>query len=507
MKKFLTPVKVGIVALVTVAGLVYSLRSVREGAFSAADTYPVYALFDNVLGVATRSRVSMAGVEVGYIESIELEGGRARVNLRIRNDVPLFRDAEIAKISESLLGDKLLELSPGRDREHPLAPGSRIENTYEEKDFPELFRQMDGITRDIRTVTESLSKTIGQMDREDSLGGVMRNMNKIADNVTRLTERVNQVFDTGSTKVERILDDLSGISAGTRGRYGEILDNIRDVTRDMKALLANLNDIVGRGEGDFKESVGGFKQTLEKANRSLENLDQITQKINEGEGTLGRLVNDDKLLAKAEGILSDVSSITSPIGRLQLLIDLHSEYHVNKNAAKNYLALKLIPKSDKYYMVEVIDDPRGDVEVIETCNDTSRDCSDPANRTKSITVRDKFKFSLQFEKRFFFLGLRFGIMENTGGLGADFFLFNDDLQLRLDLFQFGKNEFGTSAAPRLKAMLLYRPTWLANHIYLVAGGDDFFNGRKVFDYFFGAGLSFTDDDLKGIITATGVPSP
>ena len=111
---------------------VFALRSVEKGALRGGDTYGVYAIMDNVLGVAERSRVVMAGIEVGYIESVELEGARARVNLRIRRDVPLYRDASLAKISESLLGDKLIVLSPGSDKEHPLPDGGQIKNIFEE---------------------------------------------------------------------------------------------------------------------------------------------------------------------------------------------------------------------------------------------------------------------------------------------------------------------------------------------------------------------------------------
>jgi len=504
MRKFFTPLKVGILTIIAVGGFVFALRSVEQGVLGG-DTYMVYAIFDDVLGVAKRSRVVMAGIEVGYIDSIELAGARARLNIRIRKDVPLYKDAAIAKVSESLLGDKLIDLSPGNDVEHPIEDGGQIVNVYEERDFSDLFRKLDMITADIRVVTHSLAKTIGDFDREDSLGGVMKRMTEISKNVAELTQSVNESFQIGSNKVQRILDDVAMVTAGTKGRYQEILDGVKAVTDDMRTLLANLNDIVGRGETDWKDSVGGMKDSLQKASRTLENLDNITRKINEGQGTLGRLVNDDKVLDKAEGVLDDASTFTSKLARLQTIIDLRSEYHIRQNAAKNYLALKLVPKSDKYYMIELIDDPRGSVEVVDKI-----ECLDPPactqeNRTQETTVKDEFKFSIQFAKRFYWLGLRFGIMEGTGGLGMNWYFFNDDLEFRFDVFQFGKNEYGDYANPRLKAMVMYRPTWLASHIYLAAGGDDFLN-EETFDYFFGAGLHFDDEDLKAIFTAVGTPN-
>lgn len=504
MKKLITPLKVGIFTVAIALATMLALRSVEEGALGSSGTYRVYAILDNVLGVAKRSRVVMAGIEIGYIESIDLVNGRARLNLRIRNDVPLYRDASLAKVSESLLSDKIIDLAPGKDVEHPLGDGGEITRIYEEKDISEIFRTLDEITRDIKGVTSSLQGTIGRFDQDDSLGGVIRRMNEISENVAKLSREVGDSFDQGSDKIQRILDDIGVVTSRARGRVDEILDNVHQVSAELRGLVKNLNDIVGRGEGDWKESVGGVKDTLARVGRVLDNVEAITKKIEQGEGTIGRLVNDDRVMRKVEGVLDDASSITRPLSALNIGVDLHSEYHVQQNAAKNYLGLELRPKSDKAYIFELIDDPRGKVDVIETCvnmNDCPQD-----QRQKEIRITDDFKWSLQFAKRLSFLQMRFGIIEGSGGLGLNLFAFQDDLELKVDLFQFGKNEFGTEALPRMKAQLIYRPRWLERHLYLTAGGDDFFN-RQVFDYFFGAGIHFTDRDLKAIVTATGVPTP
>ena len=80
MGKFFTPLKVGILTIIAVGAFVFALRSVEQGVLGG-DTYLVYAIFDDVLGVAKRSRVVMAGIEVGYIDSIELSGARARLTI------------------------------------------------------------------------------------------------------------------------------------------------------------------------------------------------------------------------------------------------------------------------------------------------------------------------------------------------------------------------------------------------------------------------------------------
>lgn len=509
INKVLTPVKVGLLAILATGTFIFALRTVEKGAFGKGDTYRIYAVLDDALGVAKRSRVVMAGIEVGYIGAIELYGSKARLHLRIRKDVTLYRDARLAKISETLLGDKLIDISRGADVAHPLQDGDEIVNVYEEKNMTEMFRTLDEITRDIRQVTQALGKTIGQMDKEDSFGGLVRQMNEIAANIGGLTSRLNQTFDRTSDKMEQILDDVAGVTSQTRNRYRDILDNVYQVSADMKTLVSSLNNIVGHDGPDFKQGLGSFKSTMEKANRSLDNLAEITRKINEGEGTIGSLINNDQLAKKVEGVVDDAASITHKVAKLQMEVDLRSEFHFEQNVAKNYLALNLIPSSDKFYSVEVIDDPRGAVDVQEKCYSAAPGAEvncDPSHRTKEVTITDKFKFSLQFGKRYQWLALRFGIIEGSGGVGMNWYFFHDDIEAKFDLFQFGKNEYGLRADPRFKAMLLYHPNWLANHIYVAGGGDDFFN-KETFDYFFGAGLAFTDDDLKAIFTTVGVPKP
>lgn len=501
MKRLLTPVKVGLVVAASVLGLFYGLHTLQQGSFSRGDTYRVHAMLRDVLGVAKRSRVLMAGIEVGYIDSLELVGDRARLNLRIQKDVALFRDASLAKVSQSLLGDKLITLSPGTPSSGPLGDGGEIKTVIEEADFNTAFRKLDDITGDIRTVTQGLGRLIADIERDDSLAGTMRRLSEIADNVAVLSRQVSATLEMGSGKIEQILGDVAGVTEGTRARYKEILENIQAVTADVRVLVGNLNEIVGRGEEDFKDSVGGLKRTLDKATRSLENLDSITRKIDDGQGTLGRLVNDDQVLDKLEGILDDASSLTSPLARLQTIVDVRAEYQPLASLAKYYVGLKLVPRSDKFYMIELIKDPRGSVDV-------TKYCTSPDVCTETITVRDEMKFSLQIGKRFSWLGLRMGIIEDTGGVGADAYLFEDDVQLKLDVFGLGFDEFGREAYPRLKLMFTYRPTWLSNHVYLALGADDIINDAvrlNTFHFFFGAGISFNDEDLKALFTTVGVP--
>ena len=89
------------------------LQVVSTTGFSARDSYKVQAYFDDVLGLEKKSPVQIAGIDVGAIDSIELESGKAKLTLRIRSEVELYENARLEKVSISLLGDYKLAVNPG----------------------------------------------------------------------------------------------------------------------------------------------------------------------------------------------------------------------------------------------------------------------------------------------------------------------------------------------------------------------------------------------------------
>jgi phospholipid/cholesterol/gamma-HCH transport system substrate-binding protein len=160
-----------------------------------------------------------------------------------------------------------------------------------------------------------------------------------------------------------------------------------------------------------------------------------------------------------------------------------------------------MPNPDKYYLLEVVDDPRGmvDQQIVQSNPPAT---GQPQVQVQQIT-RDAFKFSAEFAKRFSFLAFRFGIIESTGGVGSDIYFFKDALSLKLDAFNFSVAHL---TYPRLRATLRLQAF---NHLFVSGGVDDIFNrqSRDPFtndlvsgrDFFLGGGVYFTDDDLKAVL--------
>jgi phospholipid/cholesterol/gamma-HCH transport system substrate-binding protein len=257
---------------------------------------------------------------------------------------------------------------------------------------------------------------------------------------------------------------------------------------------------------------------MERLDNTIANIESVTQNIKDGKGVAGQLLSDERLGQKIGDTVEDLSNFANRLTGLETEVSVKSDYLVYQDDAKITVGLRLIPKPDKYYLIEVVDDPRGDVETIYT--QTNPPSAGQPVVQKQIITKEAIKFSVQFAKRYSFLTLRFGLIESSGGLGLDlsfplkFFWYSkwieDAIVLKVDAFNFSLE---STDYPRLRATLRFTPY---EHVYVNIGMDDILNrqNRDVLtnrlvsgrDFFFGAGVYFTDDDLKSILAITGIPS-
>jgi phospholipid/cholesterol/gamma-HCH transport system substrate-binding protein len=223
----------------------------------------------------------------------------------------------------------------------------------------------------------------------------------------------------------------------------------------------------------------------------MKDVKTVTERTARGEGTIGRLTQDEKLINEVEGVVEDVSSFTEPIGRLQTIVRLRSEYNFLANTFKNYVGLRIQPREDRYYAFELIADPRGKTTFTQRQVRVSPPPDgEPEFYQETVSeTKDAFRFSLMFAKRIHFATFRFGILESTGGLGVDFHLLNDHLEMNTDVFAIGEQQYA-----RLRIALAYE---VVKRLWVVGGIDDTLNESR--DFFLGAQLRFNDEDLKSIL--------
>jgi phospholipid/cholesterol/gamma-HCH transport system substrate-binding protein len=480
MAEFSKAAKVGLMTIV-LAGAAYGAYRFVSRETGTEGGYRVWAVLPDVTGVAPRSRVLISGIQVGVVDRISLDNGRARVDIKMSPDIPLFDDAAIGRRATSLIGEYFIVLTPGTEGKPQIPDNGQITHYLEEPSIQSLQGQVSEILKDVKEVTEALRDTVGSNAGQEQIAAIMKNLAEV-------TEELNQAVKENRAAVRDAIANVNAITAESRPDVAVILQNVRQVTDDLRKMTASLGPDGKAGE--IKSTIERVSRSAESLESALKHADNVAARIDRGEGTLGKLTKDETLINEVEGVVEGVGDLVGGIGRMQTIVGLRTDYNFLSNTVKSYVQLRLQPAEDKYYAIEIVNDPKGKTSVEQTTIESSHPKDPPLYYERRYTTTNVFRFSFQFAKRLGPLTGRFGIKESTGGLGLDLHLLDDRFELQQDLFGFGE-EFN----PRWRVALAYE---FIRKLWLLGGVDDILNGDRR-DYFIGLSLRFNDRDLKTIL--------
>ncbi len=482
--------KVGVFVIIGIIILTYMSMRVGELSFKRAKGYDVNVYFDSATGLAKDVQVEIAGVEVGRVRKISLENGKALVVLRINSNVKLTKDAKAVIRTKGILGDKYVELVPGSPSAPPLKEGDRIVKTVPTTDMDSLMITLEEVAKNINRLTNSLANVVGGEKGEASL-------NSIIENIKEMVETLNRTVQENNEDVTNIIVNLSEFSE-TLNKIGDTnREDIRGIISNVRKASAGINDItskINRGKGTIGKLVNE-EETVNNLNEALASLKTITDKINRGEGSIGKLINEDETVENINASLVSINDYLQKQEDYKTYLNYRGEYLFDSTEVKSYLSLRIQPREDKYYLLQIVDDPGGKEEVTDTT--TTIGGGTPSLTHTVETDKDALKFSAQIAKRYYNIGLRGGLFESTGGVGLDYYLFNDSLTLSLEAF-----DFDPDRNAHLKFKADYRPF---KYIYITSGFDNFISDEGKESFFIGAGISFADEDIKSLLSDIPIP--
>jgi phospholipid/cholesterol/gamma-HCH transport system substrate-binding protein len=467
---FTTEAKVGIFVVIALAALAWASIQMGVLGMGRPEGYKVYFMTDNAAGLKRRAPVLMAGIQVGTVEAIDLVDQQARLTLLIEQQVRLPADSVVSLNTQGIMGDTYVKISPGGGPpvSRQESGETQLDNVQSSRRLEDLADRLGEILEDVKVITSSLKVSLASSESQDNIQASLAN-------------------------IREITDALRHVVAGNEDRMIKVVANLEKFT----ASLTQITQRIESGQG----TLGGLvneRQTLDDLNATLASLKNVTQKIDEGQGSLGKLVNDDKTVTRLDDALLGINNYIGQGERWRLGVDYRGEWNFRQEALRNTLNVRLQPAADKFFLLGVVDDPRGTREdTLTTTTITAGGQQRQIERRVTRIDYDQLGFNAQFGKRFYDLTLRGGLFNSSGGVALDYSLLGDNLMLSFEASEFRRDE-----NPRLRVAADYK-FW--KYFYVTAGWDDLVSGTDQDSFFLGAGITFYDDDLKYLVTNISLP--
>ncbi len=311
-----------------------------------------------------------------------------------------------------------------------------------------------------------------------------------------------QRFERILASVDRLTADLSDISATNKQDVRATIANLRTfsdtlktetpgLVRKLEEMSERVSNIAGDNRENLKESIANLKLASARLDNTLDAAGKVMAKIDRGEGTLGKLVNDNTAHASLTDTLDGINRYVRKTEQLKAFVDYRLEWEERPSEYKHYLNLRLQPTADKYYTIGVVDDPRGKF--------SSSTSTVTVNGTPTAISEEKYdnklKLSALVARKFSGLTVKGGVIESTGGLGLDYELLKNRLTVGVDAWDFSRRDL----PPHLK---LYGNYDIVKNLFVTGGVDDVLaTERNLRTLFLGFGIKFADEDIKTVLGA------
>ena len=300
MKIFSKEVQIALVAIAGIVIMFFGLKFLKGMTmFSTDDNY--YAKFSNVAGLSVSSPIYSNGYRVGVVEDViyDYNGSNQIIAVLGLNNKMHLPNGTKAEISKDLMGNVELDLILGPNPLDQMEPGDTIFGHIQQ-----------GALAKASEIIPQVQQMIPKID------SILYNVNLLLSDPALLNSLHN--VDQITTNLSMTTNELKHLSANLKTQVPGMIEKADNVLDNTNMLTKNLSDL-------------DIAMTMAKVNNTLQNVEQMTAKLNSSDGTLGLLMRDQELYRNATSTMGHVDS---------LMIDL-------KQHPKRYVHFSLFGRKDK----------------------------------------------------------------------------------------------------------------------------------------------------------------
>ena len=261
-----------------------------EDLFNRSTTY--YAEFNNVDGLVVTGPVYVKGLKVGMVEAIEydMEKDNFEVEFKVKSQfkVPSNSVAEI--YSADIMGSKALRVNFGDSKTYAKG-GDLLAANYAPDMVSSLLSEIGPLKAQVETLLGNLNMTLNNVNMlldsaaRENLQGSFANLNTTLANASRLTGTLNAI----SPELKGIVENLELLSKG----LGESAGDIQGSLENVNAITEQLSEA--------------------ELGKAVESLRSLSEKLQNPDGSVGKLLATDSLLRAVNNLLNDVDILVQRI--------------------------------------------------------------------------------------------------------------------------------------------------------------------------------------------------
>jgi len=273
-------VKVGItitVAIILFIGMMVVLKNVSL----YESGYRIIVQVNDAAGILKGDPVTIAGVQIGRVENIWLKNNQVYMQLWVNNKYKLSEDSRAFIKTLSVMGEKYVAIQPGLSKillqEGDTIPGIAI------GDVTEIAADAQPIILNLKKLIQQLQDVLNDTARQN-IRQTLYHVQQLSQNLDKVVRQSGKSLDKSARNIAAFSQDLNLFSQQNKESVNSIVINLKESSRE-------------------------FASSSERLSRTIQNLEDITNKIKSWKGTMGRLVYDERLYQHLDSLLVNTNEL------------------------------------------------------------------------------------------------------------------------------------------------------------------------------------------------------
>ncbi len=281
-------VKVGVLATIAIAMFVVGFNYLKgQNIFTSSNNY--YGVYKKIDGLFESNPVLINGFKVGHVSNVSMDNSTLEltVEISVPGDIEVPLNSRMRIINNDMIGSKAIELILG-DTSVLATDGTRLFSEQDEGIIQAVSAVLTPLSQSVNRVISDIDTAVVGADLEGTLRDAslaLRAFKETADKLNHMLDGKDEQFDQIFVNVERTTSELRGLAP-----------KIDSIASQLERTTASISKIE-------------LNETIEEINALVLELNKTTMAINEGQGSLGKLVNEDELYQNLDATILQLKAL------------------------------------------------------------------------------------------------------------------------------------------------------------------------------------------------------
>ncbi|MGE1062559.1 MlaD family protein [Megasphaera paucivorans] len=280
--KWTAEAKVGLVTVIGIIVFTYVILDLAHAEIFGKPGFEIHAVFADANGLKSGNAVRYVGVHVGKVESISTTkyGVDAKIKLDKGTEIP--KDSKVIVATDGLLGEKIIQITPGEDSNHLLTNGDYIYGTAGQS-MDDMMKSANTLMTSVNDMMKNVNAVIGDDKTQEAMRGTIRNS-------------------------ELLTGNMNAIVQGNAG-------NIQAITANMAAITTSMNNVASQLQ-QSAQTIDGDGVTSQNIRATAVNVKDITERVEKIAASMEKITNDPASQADLKTTLHNTAQISTKVNNI-----------------------------------------------------------------------------------------------------------------------------------------------------------------------------------------------